>query len=201
MRLLLDRGADVDAEDNNHSTPLHLASSQWDVEAATLLVERGANVQVQNNNGQTPLHLASEHGVHDTMRLLLDGGADMDAEDNNHSTPLHLASQWNVEAAKLFIERGANVHVRNKGQTSLHLASERRYHNFMRLLLDRGADMDAQDNNLSTPWRLARIYGANVEGPDKKGNALFQAALARLARVPWVFMPTLSEYVENEDEM
>jgi len=62
---------------------------------------------------------------------------------------------WNVEAAKLLVECGANVQVQNNnGQTLLHLASKGGYHDTLRLL-GRGADVDAQDGNHSTPLHLA----------------------------------------------
>jgi len=52
--LLLEHGADVDALDNDHSTPLHLASQYGSVRATQLLLEYGANVHLQNNDGHTP---------------------------------------------------------------------------------------------------------------------------------------------------
>jgi ankyrin repeat protein len=39
VRFLLDHGADVDAVDNNHLTPLHVISEYGNVEATQLLLE------------------------------------------------------------------------------------------------------------------------------------------------------------------
>ena len=47
MRLLLNRGADVDAQDKYHFTPLHEASRQWLFEATQLLLERDTNVRAR----------------------------------------------------------------------------------------------------------------------------------------------------------
>lgn len=59
VRLLIEKGADVTARDENHSTPLHLASSSGFLESVRLLLEHGARVAVQDRCCRTPLHLAS----------------------------------------------------------------------------------------------------------------------------------------------
>ena len=58
MRLLIDHGANVAAQDETHSTPLHLAAFWCNVEAVRLLIEHGDDVFVQDGNQRTPLHLA-----------------------------------------------------------------------------------------------------------------------------------------------
>jgi len=59
IRFFLNRGADVDAVDNNHSTLLHKASDDGNVEVAQLLLEHGANINARNKQGHTPLHQGS----------------------------------------------------------------------------------------------------------------------------------------------
>jgi len=71
VRLLIDHGADVFAQDENHSTPLHLASSLGSAETVRLLIEHGADVTAQDGNHSTPLHLASSRVSVETMRLLI----------------------------------------------------------------------------------------------------------------------------------
>ena len=55
---LIERGADVTAQNNYGLTPLHLASQMGQVDVARMLIERGADMTAQNNHGWTPLHLA-----------------------------------------------------------------------------------------------------------------------------------------------
>ena len=61
MRLLIDNGADVTAQDESQSTPLHLASesSLGSGEVVQLLIEHGADVTAIDGNRRTPLHLAA----------------------------------------------------------------------------------------------------------------------------------------------
>ena len=58
MRLLIDHGANVVAQDETHSTPLHLAAFWCNIEGVRLLIEHGADVTAPDGNYRTPLHLA-----------------------------------------------------------------------------------------------------------------------------------------------
>ena len=58
-QVLLEHGADVTSRDDTHSTPLHLAASNPDLEIVRLLIKHGADVNARNRNNFTPLHLAS----------------------------------------------------------------------------------------------------------------------------------------------
>jgi ankyrin repeat protein len=62
-RLLLDRGADVNAQDQNHATPLLLAAERRMDDIARILLEHGADPNVKNIRGKTPLHLLLERKI------------------------------------------------------------------------------------------------------------------------------------------
>ena len=94
VRLLVEHGADVNALDSSHSTPLHLASLQGVLEAVQILIKHGADVNAQNETNSTPLHGASLLGDIQIVQLLIDHGADVTAKDWKHQTPLHFASSW-----------------------------------------------------------------------------------------------------------
>ena len=55
---LVDRGADVDARDNNGDTSLHLACWRGDMNMAMALIDMGADVNARNDKQMTPLHKA-----------------------------------------------------------------------------------------------------------------------------------------------
>ena len=92
-RFLLERDADVTAQDGNGWTPLHQASQCGNAEIASMLIERGADVTAQDENRSTPLHQASQYGNAETASMLIERGADVTAQDKNGWTPLHQASQ------------------------------------------------------------------------------------------------------------
>jgi ankyrin repeat protein len=171
--LLLDHGADVYPMDKDRTTPLHLAIQQGMHEIARTLLVRSAEPNVKNNDGETPLHLLLEgyfsnddDHVPDLVQLLLNRGADVNARDQNHATPLFLAVELHIyDIALILLEHCADPNVKNtRGKTPLHLLLERNFHDYddiddvlavERLLLERGADVNAQDDDNTTPLDLA----------------------------------------------
>ena len=132
IRFLVEPDADVDAVDDNHSTPLHRASYHGNLKLAQLLLERGANINTRNKVGQTALYRVlagldddSSACYFDTIQLLLENGADVDALDDAQWAPLHVASENGcAKATRLLLKYGASVHLQNKqGQTPSQVAS------------------------------------------------------------------------------
>jgi uncharacterized protein len=74
-RLLIDHGADVDAQQNGGWTPLHAASQNGDIEFAGLLLEAGASVNSRADNHQRPLDLALTKGQQAMVDFLESHGA------------------------------------------------------------------------------------------------------------------------------
>ena len=160
-RLILERDADVTAQDKDGSTPLHLASMRGQLKIAGMLIEHGANVTAQDKDRLTPLHLASTWGQLEVAGMLIEHGADIAAQDGNRSTPLHLASQeGQLEVAGMLIERGADVTAQDKvGATPLHLALQKGEPELAGMLIERGADVTAKNESGSTLLHLALQKG------------------------------------------
>jgi RNA polymerase sigma factor (sigma-70 family) len=103
MRLLIDRGADVNrvATHRLAVTPLHAALFGRQVDAALLLIERGADVALARGGsgwkraGWTPLHYAAGMGFSTLVQPLLDRGADPSRPDEDGKTPLDVAIDAN----------------------------------------------------------------------------------------------------------
>src|SRR5215204_4022065 len=103
MRLLIDRGADVNrvATHRLAVTPLHAALFGRQVGAALLLIERGADVTLARGGsgwkraGWTPLHYAASMGFSTLVQPLLDRGADRSRADEDGKTPLDVAIDAN----------------------------------------------------------------------------------------------------------
>lgn len=81
-KYLLDKGANVDHQNNFGVTPLIAASTVGNIELAQLLIRRGASVELSDNLGRTPLkHAVRCYVQREYLKLLLDAGANISTRD------------------------------------------------------------------------------------------------------------------------
>ncbi len=91
VKLLLDRGADVDALNDAHRTPLQLAAERGKAGAIRLLAGAGADLDTQDRKGRTPLHRATYEGHAEAAETLLAAGADSNMLNKNGKTAFEIA--------------------------------------------------------------------------------------------------------------
>ena len=68
--LLIAKGANLNAKNNDEGTPLHNAAWKGHVEIAKLLIVKNADVNAKDVEGQTPLDWAEEEKQKETANLL-----------------------------------------------------------------------------------------------------------------------------------
>ena len=173
--LLLTHGAEVDARNKDHWTPLHIACQNGKLEIVHLLLDNGAEVNAETVDGLKPLHSLSygeyrsqEDGVR-VAQLLLERGADVNTRRNDHRTPLHVASYYgNIEIVRLLLDHGADPEANaegNMGEKPLHKVSYGKYRSpedgvrIAQLLLEHNADVNTRRNNRQTPLHIASYFG------------------------------------------
>ena len=159
MRLLIDKKADVDEQNDKWETALMIAIEHGKEHATgmmRLLIDAGADVDEHNYDRETALMIAVKHGQEqaaEMMRLLIDAGADVNKQDDEGSTALMLAARWGHKHAEammcLLIEAKADVNKQDEdGDTSLMIVAQfgnEHAMGMMRLLIDAGADVNKQD--------------------------------------------------------
>jgi ankyrin repeat protein len=74
VKLLLEKGADLEAKDEFGRTPLSWAAEEGHEGVVKLLLEKGADLEAKDEFGQTPLSRAAESG-HEAVVKLLEKGA------------------------------------------------------------------------------------------------------------------------------
>ncbi|KAN0118793.1 Ankyrin repeat-containing domain protein [Russula decolorans] len=112
---LIDRGADINAEDFRKCTPLFIAF-RGDVEGARMLLERGAAIDIRNIDGETPLHQSVRYGKIELVRFFLEHGLDPNLPNELDETPSYMALRYSDhEILDLLSEYGGKpVKVVNK---------------------------------------------------------------------------------------
>lgn len=179
IQFLVGKGADVNKPDANGWTPLTSAARQRHDKTIDLLVELGADPNRPDGNGVTPLAAALMRDHVPSIKALIDHGADLEEPGQQGYRPLALAvAEQKYEAAKALMEGGADVSVPSGGQGltplmiiaaqtgpaegAVFLPGSTRPTDLARLLIDKGAKINAQAKNGMTALMIA---AANNSAP------------------------------------
>jgi ankyrin repeat protein len=218
VRLLLEHGADPNARERGDNTyPLHWAAASRHLEIVRALIEAGGDV----------------HGTGDVHGLDLIGWATFYHPDAG-------APGDRLEVASLLVERGARHHIFSAisvgdpdliralvaenpaaldrrmscfehGLTPLHLAIQLKRYDILDLLIDLGADLEAEDGSGNSPLMSATLQGdqraagrleaAGAKRPAFVDPATLKAGMASLAGsvskgVPMINVPDVAATLE-----
>jgi ankyrin repeat protein len=133
MRAALAAGAKVDALDSTRRSALAAAARRGDLAMTTALLDAGASIDAADPIGFTPLMEAARDGKAEIVALLLDRGADV---------------------ARRAARNGLEL-------SALHLAAAAGQPDTVKLLVQRGAPIDAVDSELATPL----LWATNQQPP------------------------------------
>lgn len=147
LQRLLERDPGLSRAEYFYTPVIHFAVREGHLQVVRLLLDAGA--ADEGWNGNSLIHIARDRGHDEIARLLLDevskrGGPVVPAEDH----PIHLAAECDdVQRVRDLIEEDATLVNRrdSSGMTPLHRAAKRSAREVIALLLNRGADRDAND--------------------------------------------------------
>ncbi|EMC97141.1 hypothetical protein BAUCODRAFT_106474 [Baudoinia panamericana UAMH 10762] len=189
--LLLDKGADVNAQGGRYGNALQAVSFKGQAEIVRILLDKGAEIDAQGGWYGNALHAVSTEGYAEIVRILLDKGADINAQGGRYGNALQAASfKGQAEIVRILLDKGAEINAQGGWYgNALHAASTGGYAEIVRMLLDKGADINAQGGQYGNALQAASFEGykeivqmlldkgadVNAQGGEF-GNAL-QAAL------------------------
>ena len=190
-RVLLDHGADIEAEDGRGCTPLMYASNCG---VLKLLLSCGANVNARSLSGWTALHFCAYHDWSiRSLLLLVSAGADMEAANELGDTPQRVASNTGNAGMEEQLAKLAAFGADRQRKMLVHSISAENFDedvgDDIDFLVGAGADLEARDKlqwtplftaifqkNISACRKLIEL-GANVNAEDTNGLTPLSLAL------------------------
>ena len=141
--LLIEKGADIEAKDDDGINALVYASTYNNEEMVKFLLEKGADAntvcEIENEHtdiASTPLMNAAYRGNTNIINMLLENGADINYTTDFGMTALMMAASFNqFGAAKVLLENNTDTSITDEyGRTALDLAKLEDYKDIVELL-------------------------------------------------------------------
>ena len=156
VRILLEKGADVDVEGRKMECPLYRACSRGHAEIVRLVVEAGGcgGVDMGEDKGVwvEAMNDAARYGFVDVVEALLEAGVGVEGRDQDGNRALLVASRGGcLEVVRVLLEvGGADVEgVGGGGKTPLYVACWHGHPEVVEVLLDAGAQVGREEEDVA----------------------------------------------------
>ncbi len=195
---LVKAGVDANTASAEGETALMTCSRSGSVEAVKILLKHGANVNAKENwRGQSALMWAAAEGHTDVVKVLLEAGADRHARakappmrgggeagaaprrrNATDFTPLLFAvREGQIDTVRALLDSGGDANeALSDGQSALHLAVMNANYDIGLLLLDRGANPNADACGWTAIHQIAWTRRPNIhKTPAAIGNGKLES--------------------------
>jgi ankyrin repeat protein len=195
--LFLQKGANLDAQDINGNTALHIAVTSQQPDIVNYLLTKNADVTIRNKLGQTPLLMLDFETAFFPVKKHVENNNIIDLEQNEQSIIYMDAYQRSILILNALLEKNADINAINKeGETILYELISHDALDKIKEVLDLGIDVNVRNskgqtailkyfysdsyfNNEEAIKRLSLLleYNADLTLSDLEGNNLFSALL------------------------
>ena len=192
IKLLIDFGYDVNHQDKEGKTPLHITFENHAPDLAQILItEFKANTEIRDKQNWTPLHTAIDRGYSNYSCELSQRFLHQDVDPEVSWIQLHAASfDENKQDVQFLLDAGTDVnHVSSAGHTPLHIAVTKSNIDLVVLLLDHNVNINSVTIDGRTPLHIAvdnddediiqklLAHNANPRLKDAPGNTSLHLAV------------------------
>lgn len=162
VKLLLEHGANISAQDDGGNTVLHRAivDLKENEKIVEILINNGAKIDLRNEKGFSPLHSSVNMGIIKIVEMILNCEGDVnilienDGDYNGFSALSIAALTGQEDIVRMLINYGADIDIQDEyGATPLSLASMEGNQNIVKMLLD--ISIVVQLPQLTSPLLLA----------------------------------------------
>ncbi len=194
VKLLVSKGAKVNAVDKEFSMPLAKAVQADNLEIAKFLLEHGADKTINHSDTEFQTAIFKARSAKMAQLLIANGANVSDRDKKGHSVLLHaVANHLDFDLLKVLLQNGADINAQDKsGTTALLWAARHPYERddktCVQFLLENGANANVANNQGETPLLVAEeldvlqallAHGADVNAQNEDG----QTALIYVAKM------------------
>jgi len=143
VKLLIAKGAAVDAKNGRGETALMQTAWHESTDIAEMLLKAGANVNIKSNTGRTAIVIASNAKM---LKLLLEAGAEVNVQDEYGYTALNNAVTKKEATTMITMLLKAGAKINQGNPTPLMKAAEEGEADIIKLLIASGANVNAYND-------------------------------------------------------
>lgn len=149
------RGAGIESSNVNGQSPLMFAAANARVENLLWLLDNGADINRISHGGFSPLFFALKSKKPEPALLLIEKGADVGQKGQDGTSVIQLAMyQHQYQVATRLLDNRVDLEAYDRnGDQLLHAAVKARQPDLVRLLIQKGAKVNAETGESKVVWR------------------------------------------------